>query len=237
MLSCSADHNAANSPLLLLPPEIRCRIYDYAFGGFVIHLTTDDFQRKLILTQALCQSPQTCASLHFQHHRILPMGSKAFEDKCIQSSGDPTIARIKIPVHMLQVCRQIYHEAVLKPFDQTTFHFVTGPRGSGALSIFPKKLVRQQLRSSANLWIVSRGYFPSRPLISQFKGLATCRDRHPLVQRRSSVQHALPERSVASGPVARPGSVQTRGRRRVAQENWTEIRAIYCQHRHWWNSY
>jgi hypothetical protein len=178
--SCSADTNAANSPLLLLPPEIRCRIYDYAFGGFVIHLSADDSKRKYVLSQKLCQSPQTCASLHFQHHRILPMGS-GYKGACTQLSDDQKLEHITIPVHMLQVCRQIYHEAVLKPFAQTTFHFGTGRQGSGAANMFLKKLVPEQVRSIASLYIVFRGYVTSRPLILQFKGL-----KHPEIHMEYS---------------------------------------------------
>lgn len=70
----SAATNAANSLLLRLPPEIRCRIYDYAFGGYLIHLTTDDGRQKQVLHHTLCQSPETCASLQFQlcGSQILP---------------------------------------------------------------------------------------------------------------------------------------------------------------------
>jgi hypothetical protein len=171
--SHSAATNAAISPLLLLPPEIRCRIYDYAFGGFVVHLGTDDGPRKQVLLKTLCQSPQTCASLQFQHRdsRVLP-GSETSLHQCTTFKAAPRSERITIPVHMLQVCRQIYHEAVLKPFAQTTFHFATSRLGSRAATMFLEELVPEQVRSIASLCVVSLdSNFMSRPLILKFKGL------------------------------------------------------------------
>lgn len=84
----------------------------------------------------------------------------------------PKLERINTPVHMLQVCRQIYHEAVLKPFIQTTFHFVTGRLGSRSATMFLEVLVPEQVRSIARLCVVSLdAYSMSRPLTSKFKGL------------------------------------------------------------------
>ena len=46
MLYHSATANAARSPLLLLPPEIRCRIWDYAFSGYFFHISSTGFRRE-----------------------------------------------------------------------------------------------------------------------------------------------------------------------------------------------
>jgi hypothetical protein len=112
----SAATNAANSLLLLLPPEVRCRIYDYAFGGFLFHITA---AVNDVLYRTLCHSPQPCEYLPFQHCalRTLP-SSGTSSPQCTKPKYAPKLERSKIPVHMLQVCRQIYHEAVLKPFAQ-----------------------------------------------------------------------------------------------------------------------
>jgi hypothetical protein len=168
----SAATNAANSPLLRLPPEIRCRIYDYAFGGFLVHVDCHGRQRKQVLRQKICNCPQQCASLPFQQcvSRILP--GSPYIVWCKSSKDVPENERRKIPVHILQVCRQIYHEAVLKTFTQATFHLTATKRGSPGVNVFLDNLCPEQVRSIAHLCVTSRdASFMSRPITSRFKGL------------------------------------------------------------------
>ena len=173
--SCSAATNAAISPLLLLPPEIRCRIYDYAFADHFVHISFDSVRFNQILRQQLCQDPQECAAVQSQHcgqkilhHAIDPSSSRLATQSthCVQTGSR------KIPVQLLQVSRQIYHEAVLKPFTHSTFHFVSTTRGSRSLNMFLEKLVPEQLRAITCLCgTIHDLQFLSQPLISRFKGL------------------------------------------------------------------
>jgi hypothetical protein len=84
----------------------------------------------------------------------------------------PKAERRKIPVHLLQVCRQIYNEAVLKPFTQTTFHFTANKTESPGANTFMNNLVPQQVRSITHLCVTSKnGYFLKQPLNFKLKGL------------------------------------------------------------------
>ena len=172
----SAATNAASSPLLLLPPEVRCRIYDYAFGGFLFHITA---AVNDVLYRTLCHSPQPCAYLPFQHCalRILP-SSETSSPLCTKTEPRyfyaPKPERSKIPVHMLQVCRQVYHEAVLKPFTQMSFQLSIGAgfRGLRTASMLLEKLVPEQGRAIAHLCVIANdGVFMSLNLTAKFEGL------------------------------------------------------------------
>jgi hypothetical protein len=75
---------------------------------------------------------------------------------------------------MLQVCRQIYHEAVLKPFAQITFqlNIGAGSKGLRTASMLLEKLVPEQGRAIARLCLTANdGVFMSPLLTSKFKGL------------------------------------------------------------------
>jgi hypothetical protein len=174
----SAATNAANSPLLFLPPEVRCRVYDYAFGGVLFHLTAAASEYSTgttVLYRTLCHSPQPYASLPFRNcaSRILP-SSETSSPQCTKPRYAPKLERSKIPVHMLQVCRQIYHEAVLKPFVQIQFQFDIGAgfRGLRSASLLQEKLVPEQGRAIAHLCVIANdGVFISPLLTSKFEGL------------------------------------------------------------------
>ena len=174
MLYDSATTNAARSPLLLLPPEIRCRIWDYAFSGCVFHISSTGMRRLREHHFTLCQSPQECVLLQFQHRaeRISshPSDREVF-GTCSQVAG-PNRARADIPLHMLQVCRQIYHEAVLKPFTQAAFHFTTSRLSGQDLQAFQGLLVPAQVKAIARFAAISAyGSFISPALLRRFEGL------------------------------------------------------------------
>lgn len=132
--SYSAVYNAENSPFLLLPPELRSRIYDFVFGDLVI--------RRLPWRNTVCQKHQACEVERRQRYdqkisyyptpdQIHPSHLK--EDLGLTSCTTQKQARI--PVRLLQVCRQINHEAALKPFSEPTFvtRIVACPTGRVAL--------------------------------------------------------------------------------------------------------
>jgi hypothetical protein len=98
---------------------------------------------------------------------------------------------------MLQVCRQMYHEAALKPFTEASFHFVLVRREcSSGLKLFLDSLVPAQARAIAHLrFSLLRDQFLSSAIPSQLKGLKHveihivtyamwpgCGDDEPLVQ-------------------------------------------------------
>jgi hypothetical protein len=174
MLYHSATANAARSPLLLLPPEIRCRIWDYAFSGYVFHISSTGFRRQRDYHFTICQSPQECLLLQVQdrNERISshPDYREVFET--CSHVAHPNHPRNDIPLHLLQVCRQVYHEAVLKPFTQATFHSMTGTSLQQDLQMFLNLLVPAQAKAVARLVaICPYGDFISPALLKKFEGL------------------------------------------------------------------
>lgn len=104
---CSAASNAANSPLLRLPPEVRCRIYDYAFGSCVVHVNVGYKGSRHTLTN--CSSPQKCEAPLLQRRiqRIIkssyPYNATWWHLEVCRKPSNRQVT-CKIPVHMMQVC-------------------------------------------------------------------------------------------------------------------------------------
>jgi hypothetical protein len=161
--------NTADSPLLRLPPEIRCRIYNFTFGDLVVRARWGRFH--------ICHSSQACELQRRQNYdqRISyhPTGEPDFIN---DDSGFPrcqTQKRFQIPVHLLQVCRQIYHEAALKPFTEPTFDLRSFEKANPKLGSVMKKLVPTQARAIARIRI-RNGYFfhkPSKAATFNLRGL------------------------------------------------------------------
>jgi hypothetical protein len=73
---------------------------------------------------------------------------------------------------MLQVCRQVYHEAVLKLFTQATFHFTTMRLSGQDLQAFQNLLVPAQVKAIARFVATSAyGSFIGQALLRKFEGL------------------------------------------------------------------
>jgi hypothetical protein len=72
------------------------------------------------------------------------------------------------PVRLLRICRQIYHEAALKPFTQPTFDF-----GEFTVNSFVARLVPTQARAIAQIRLtgVSRLHWLSKDIPSRLRGL------------------------------------------------------------------
>lgn len=84
----------------------------------------------------------------------------------------PVLMRREIPLHMLEVSRQIYHEAVLKPFTQVSFHFRTGRHELRELRMLLKILVPAQAKAIARFYgTVYDGTFTTPSLLGKFDGL------------------------------------------------------------------
>jgi hypothetical protein len=94
-------------------------------------------------------------------------------EDCRKPADRHNAGSCKTPVHMLQVCRQIYHEAVLKPFTEASFHIVMIDRSCKAqLKRFLATLVPTQARAIAHLRIsLLDDQFLSNAFVSQLRGL------------------------------------------------------------------
>jgi hypothetical protein len=78
-----------------------------------------------------------------------------------------------MPVHMLQVCRQMYHEAALKPFTQPTFEFIlVNDQINRGMVSFLTHLVPVQARAIRHLHLeCHRGFKLTKTAASLLKGL------------------------------------------------------------------
>lgn len=116
----------------MLPPEIRDRIYDYVFEDLIVRVDRGLGPRKRYREAPACNVVQMCDEHWRQPHpeRIL---HRSFSDPFYLSESHKNCdkhSRQEIPVHLLQVCRKIYHEAALKPFTSNlrNCHVYSGPR-------------------------------------------------------------------------------------------------------------
>jgi hypothetical protein len=95
-----------------------------------------------------------------------PLGRGQQFRACLRSSNED------IPLHVLQVCRQIYHEAILTPFTQARIYFAPGYCMGSGLKDFLDKLIPAQAQAIAHLCgICLRGNFMSEGLLHRLKGL------------------------------------------------------------------
>lgn len=156
-LSDSTVRNAATSPLLLLPPEVRSRIWDAVFADLVVRVNFGgkyingrlDHQRTTCHTSRRCEYDMRRG---FRLERItFPSASDLGRTEAI---GCLMNKPREIPVHLLQVSRQIYHEVALKPFTEPTFAFTMSNTEHG-MNSFLTALIPEQARAISHLYIIS----------------------------------------------------------------------------------
>jgi hypothetical protein len=171
----STTANAATSTFLKLPPEIRSCIYDCVFGSNSIlikpYLHVERTPKRVGYKISMC----TCELDHTQlSPRVRGYDRETTPEKvctkpcqnCTASAGSRPSAFESLSLPSLQVCRQIYHEAALKPFQQALFIFnfgklrmhLAGSLLAGyALPAFMNALVPAQVKAITRLRLVSAG--------------------------------------------------------------------------------
>jgi len=163
----STTTNADTSPFLKLPPEIRSRIYDYVFGSNLVYidpyLHTEQKSKRVGYEISKC----TC---EYDHTRLSPR-VRAYEhdawiertctdvcQSCTSSDAQRTTA-LDFSLPLLQVSRQIYHEAALKPFQQASFVFDFNDRQSKEAAYgfpaFMNALIPAQVKAITHLRLLS----------------------------------------------------------------------------------
>jgi len=121
--------NAAKSPLLRLPPEVRNRIWYFLFGGMTIHIKADSSRGPI--AHAVCRSPLRDEDLaqiinRLQHQSISKTGlpririrtPSAAHKNCTWSGFNH-----RLSLSALRACRQLHQEAALFPYQHNTFSF------------------------------------------------------------------------------------------------------------------
>ncbi|KAM0714087.1 hypothetical protein Q7P37_011051 [Cladosporium fusiforme] len=116
--------NAGTSPFFKLPPELRNRIYSYALGGNVIHISEPRPGKSFIKT-SICRTPAD--------HYDLPEDCKITGGSTMHSAIWKTVERRHqrcytnhAPRHAITfdltlVCKQIYLESARIPFAENKF--------------------------------------------------------------------------------------------------------------------
>lgn len=158
--SYGATINATESPLLRLPPELRCRIYDHLFANIAIHIRSAEFahedsnqkcQYKLSLCDTLNDHKHTPLR-YVEHHFSWPR--RTAPGCTIDQTENNPFTALDIGLGLLGPCRQLYHEAVLKPFAQISFSAIAElhHKHSG-LKRLMEDLIPIQVKAIANLRI------------------------------------------------------------------------------------
>lgn len=180
---CSTADNARNSPLLSLPPEIRSRIWDYVLDVGVIHVTSSS-TRGQAYELSICRHPETYpeAPSRIVEERnddgasyICPNSSYMHDhEHCLWTGTRKPFDRLN-HLSLLQTCRLIYHEAVLKPFSVNVFQINTwnpGRKEKSCLHRMIDMMVPMQARAIKRLHMVSvDASFLSPVVVRQLKGL------------------------------------------------------------------
>jgi hypothetical protein len=197
--------NATISPLLSkIPPEIRSRIYDYVFGDLIVRVNHGGRHSRGVFQpdgksghqQITCNTWRACEKQWRQRRSSDRVSIDTSSWIFGVPSANPNYVPCdlnkpyEIPVQLLQVCRQIYHEAVLKPFTEPTFKFMMTDDGvNRGMTSFLDSLVPTQARAIQRLHLTcSQAFDMTKNATSLFKGvqhveieISTRNDAHQVI--------------------------------------------------------
>ena len=128
----SAQHNAS-SPLLRLPLEVKNLIYEYTFGGNLIHITQDPDEGATKFNNTICRAliSEEEAEDNFNEETIHKWYVPANEDRHSHcrfkkranfDDGEERPQMLRLSA--LRCCRQMYNEAHYCPYSTNTFSCV-----------------------------------------------------------------------------------------------------------------
>lgn len=195
ILDDSTARNAAESPFLRLTPEIRCRIYDFLYGSTPAHIRSaegweydEDFRHFRL---ASCECPRDHMEIPPRYVEWVNVAARTRIPGCTirqDPDDEKSLSSADINLGLLLVCRQIHHEAALKPFSEIPFYCIirTGDRVPG-LEGFAEALALPQLRALGRMRFVientyyglnteiyrtlASGRLPDRKVMQKFPGL------------------------------------------------------------------
>lgn len=178
-----AKVNAISSPLLRLPAEVRSLIFDQMFENLIrirpskVVDSENTSRNHYRLSGCKCppddkqHSPRIWSYLRQRNAgKNFKQGCKDCEARVYKAPG-----LAKFSLHTLLVCRQIHHEAALKPFSQAIFIYepeTTSARSDSGLQAFLRALIPAQAKAITHLQLTG----PVRDVLSsgilpQLKGL------------------------------------------------------------------
>ena len=165
LIHSSTATNAACSPFLALPAELRRRIYDFVFGSNTIriipcrHMEHEPNRIGYALLRCTCEQDLTQLSPRIRGYEYEGGYGRVCTQVCQYRTASHAEWKKGLSLASLQVCRQIYHEAVLKPFQKSFFTFGFGTvstNGEGlGLQAFMNALVPTQAKAITRLRLLS----------------------------------------------------------------------------------
>ncbi|QIW97148.1 hypothetical protein AMS68_002666 [Peltaster fructicola] len=120
-----ASRNAAESPLLRLPPEIKNQIYGYVLGGNEVHVWPQPTHGSDIIV-SVCKELESewqfSSNIRYTASRGLNLReTSSFWLRHYACVVGCKHNRLSLDLRVLLVCRQIHNEACLIPFTHNTF--------------------------------------------------------------------------------------------------------------------
>ncbi|TLD07930.1 hypothetical protein E2P81_ATG10165 [Venturia nashicola] len=178
-------NNVSHSPLLSLPPEIRSRIWDYVFQVGVIHVTVPERHRVFGYDLSICHHPdedeKTPGRILVSQLPGSQLSPRLSDERasmqdhqgCVFDTKNRRPLNQDLHLDLLQTCRSVYHEAVLKPFSINDFQCISkGDSYRNALLNLATALVPAQIRAIKTLHLISIDTsFARRSVIKQLQGL------------------------------------------------------------------
>lgn len=171
---CSTARNAAESPLLRLTPELRVRIYDYVFGSTPVHIRSteeweyDEYPKHYQLMR--CEHPSEHVETPPRYIERVNVHYRKRIPGCTIRPKDygQSLSGADINLNLLLVSRQIYQEAVLKPFSEIPFYFIVRwtDKGWPGLEGLAEDLAPPQLRAFKRLRIAYTTIYLPAPLFT-----------------------------------------------------------------------
>jgi len=133
--SCSHKRNAASSPLLMLPLELRKTIYEYALGGHLISVETDGRYRSSMRDAFKVAAKQKQRAALKHSICICADSSEACGEHLDQDCAETSpffmgrrapCAQNKLSLALLRTCWSVYEDAHLTHLSINCFSFRSG---------------------------------------------------------------------------------------------------------------
>jgi len=175
-----SERNIKESPLLAMPSEILNKILQDVVDEQTVHVLPEG--RRKYKTR-ICASPEDC--LTSESPRIhLARDDNAVSDGmeddscytiCHKECEDNVTTKSGLNLDALLVCRQIYREASLLPFQKNTFVFGLHAPSEGQLPTlagFLNRLISEQRKAIQHVVIASDDFRPTiKNQLGQLRGL------------------------------------------------------------------
>jgi hypothetical protein len=176
-----SERNKKESPLLAFPSEILNKILQEVVADQTVHVLPEGGRKY---KTRICASPEDCPTSESPRIHLArddnAVSDGMEDDSCYttrhKECEDNGITKSGLNLDVLLVCRQIYREASLLPFQKNTFVFGLHPLSEGprlTMAGFVNRLKREQRKAIQHVIIASNDiHIPSvKSQLGQLRGL------------------------------------------------------------------